>query len=261
MILKCLVIFYDSSLIVFVFYLQTPPLIRGQNTGYGGTLPKDARLLSDKHTTAGSHIDSNRCPGSSQPGQHEPIRTNSQRIQHRPRASTLPKGKPPVGPSGTPTGPGSQTPGALTPQGSVRRRGDSPARRGKISRQGSNCSTPSRAKCGFMSFGKGFFKKPGKWSSSAPNLGDTASNIGMLLIYLAWLFLLPPSPHLSLTHFILHNKNTVSSLLFRYALELTLGLSFIGVHLMTAAFSLSEMRNTRICYLFIYMSVCYCVNY
>ncbi|KAK2141042.1 hypothetical protein LSH36_1175g00014, partial [Paralvinella palmiformis] len=171
----------------------TPPLLRGQVTGYGGTLPKDARLLSDKQTTSCLHTDSNnRSPSSSHPVQREPVRTNSQRNHHRPRASTLPKGKPPVGPSGTPTGPGSQTPGALTPQGSVRHRGDSPARRGQINRQGSNCSTSGRAKRGFMSFGKGFFKKSAKWSSSAPNLGDGASFIGMLLlISLAWLYTSP----------------------------------------------------------------------
>ena len=139
--------------------LQTPPSIRSiRGQGYG-TLPKDARLNLEgmsPHATMGMPA-SKKPPSSRPPLANTPTATLVVNPQPTQSASTLP---------GRHDGGGGLTQRPPLPGGATSRAADKPP-------TAVTNTPPSRKPRHFMSFGKGFFKaKSGRWSTSAPNLGE-----------------------------------------------------------------------------------------
>ncbi len=150
-------------ILLLLFFFQTPPTIRQDDQGFG-TLPKDVRLHSPVHSP--SNVSSTLPRDSSTSTTTATATTSSTSedftFELRPRATTLPKGsgKPPLGPTQS--------------------LGHSSGSDGKNGEKAPPSSTMPRKRA-FLSFGKGFFKLGrGKWSSSAPDLGDGIFTISAL---------------------------------------------------------------------------------
>ena len=130
------------------FYFQTPPTVRRHGTGYG-TLP--ANLSPPNSPTVGSEF----------------LRAQS--------TSTISStsARPPQGPGARKPPPHKSSP----TRSRTTATGNSPNANNASNSNKDQASTmprKTRGLGGFASFGKGLLKlRTGKWSSSAPNLGDT----------------------------------------------------------------------------------------